>query len=79
MWRGSEVAVKKIFDPNITTELLEEVHNEISVIATLRHPNIVLLMGVVTKPPNLCIIMEFLHKGSLFNLLHKSKTEVKDN
>ncbi|PQP98171.1 hypothetical protein Pyn_04085 [Prunus yedoensis var. nudiflora] len=37
----------------------------------LRHPNIVLFMGAVTKPPNLSIVTEYLSRGSLYRLLHK--------
>ena len=32
----------------------------------LRHPNIVLLMAVCTKPPNLMIATEYVSNGSLF-------------
>jgi serine/threonine protein kinase len=38
----------------------------------LRHPNIVLFMGAVTQPPNLSIVTEYLSRGSLYRLLHKS-------
>ena len=69
--RGLEVAIKKIFNPNITMEVMEELNNEVNMLATLRHPSIVLLIGIVSKPPNLCIITEYLQKGDLFNLLHK--------
>jgi serine/threonine protein kinase len=58
--RGLEVAIKKIFNPNITQEVMEELNNEVNMLATLRHPNIVLLVGIVSKPPNLCIITEYL-------------------
>jgi serine/threonine protein kinase len=73
IFRGTEVAIKKIFDPVIRPELLAELKNEISMLNYLKHPNIVLLMGLVSKPPNLCIITEFLPNLSLFDLLHKSK------
>jgi len=33
---------------------------KLNTLINLRHPNIVLLMGVVTKPPNLCIVTEYL-------------------
>ena len=42
---GTPVAIKKIFDPNITDELLSEIQNEIVMQSILRHPNIALLMG----------------------------------
>lgn len=68
-----QVALKKIFNPNITPELMDEINNEINMLATLRHPNIVLLMAVTTKPPNMFIATEYISSGTLFNLLHKSK------
>jgi serine/threonine protein kinase len=52
---------------------MAEIENEIDMLATLRHPNIVLLMAVTTKPPNLYIATEFMQRGSLFNFLHKTK------
>jgi serine/threonine protein kinase len=36
----------------------------------LRHPNVVLFMAASTKPPKLCIVMELMGLGSLFDLLH---------
>jgi serine/threonine protein kinase len=60
------VALKKIFNPNITQDLMSEIENEIEMLAKLRHPNIILLMAVTTKPPNLYIATEFMPKGSLF-------------
>ena len=40
---------------------------------SLRHPNIVLFMGAVTKPPNLSIVTEYLSRYSftIFILLIK--------
>lgn len=72
-FRGTPVVVKKIFNPNITQELMDELNNEINMLATLRHPNIVLLMGIVSKPPKLCIVTECLSQGDLYNLIHVHK------
>jgi serine/threonine protein kinase len=36
----------------------------------LRHPNVVLFMAASTTPPKLCIVMEFMGLGSLYDLLH---------
>jgi len=38
---------------------------------SLRHPNIVMFMGACTKLPNLCIVLEFCSRKSLWNLLQK--------
>jgi len=45
---GCSVAVKKIFNPNITPDLIEEINNEVNMLASLRHPNIILLMGIIS-------------------------------
>jgi serine/threonine protein kinase len=66
------VAIKKIFDPRLTDELLYEIYNEIVMQSILRHPNIALLMGVMPKIPNIVIAFEYM-SGSLFNLLHLKK------
>eukprot|EP01137_Pigoraptor_chileana_P013967 Opistho-2@68066 len=39
----------------------------------MRHPNIVLYMGCVMSP-HLCIVQEFMAKGSVYDLLHKPET-----
>ena len=72
-YKGTSVAVKKIFNPNITSEMMDEFNNEIDMLNRLRHPNIVLLMGVCSKPQNISIVTELLPGGSLYTLLHSSK------
>ena len=74
-WRGTTVAIKRLFDPNVTESQMEEVRNEILTMATLRHPKITLLLGICRKPPNICIVMECC-KISLFSLLHKSSVDL---
>ena len=63
---GSPVAIKKIFDPRLTDDLLYEIYNEIVMQSILRHPNIALLMGVAPKIPNIVIVFEYVNQGSLF-------------
>lgn len=72
-WRGTLVAVKKIFDPVITEELKEEMENEVLMLHYLRHPNIVLLMGVNPDISNIMIVTELVPNGTLFDLLHNSR------
>lgn len=56
IYKGLNVAVKKNFNPKIDEELLKEFSNEINMIAKFRHPNIVLLVGICSIPPNLAIV-----------------------
>lgn len=41
----------------------------------LRHPNIVLLMGIVPQTSNIVIVFENVAQGSLYNLLHLRKQQ----
>ena len=73
-WLGIPVAVKVIFDPKITEELLEEFNNEIEKLFILRHPYIIQLYGITDKEKSqkLAVITELAPKGSLFDYLHKN-------
>ncbi|PKI67921.1 hypothetical protein CRG98_011517 [Punica granatum] len=42
----------------------------------LRHPNVVLFMGAVTRPPHLSIITEFLPRGSLYRIIHRPHCQI---
>jgi serine/threonine protein kinase len=44
-------------------------------LAKFRHPNIVLLVGICSIPPNLAIVTEYIERGSLYDVLHKKKTQ----
>ena len=72
IWNFLPVAVKIIFDPNVTEDLLNEFNNEIKMLFLLRHPNIILLIGISYKQ-KLAIITEYVENGSLFELLHRTK------
>lgn len=47
--------------------------NEVTMLSKFRHPNIVLMMGICSVPPKLCIVMEYMPEGSLYDLLFKRK------
>ncbi|KAJ1691154.1 hypothetical protein LUZ63_015309 [Rhynchospora breviuscula] len=70
-WNGTEVAVKKFLDQDLSGYSLEQFRYEVKIMSRLRHPNVVLFMGAVTRPPNLSILTEFLPRGSLYRLLHR--------
>ncbi|KAI3677200.1 hypothetical protein L1987_86822 [Smallanthus sonchifolius] len=71
-WNGEDVAVKTLsLEQDFHPEKFNEFWQEVAIMRSLRHPNIVLFMGVVTQPPNLSIVTEYLPRGSLFRLLHK--------
>ncbi|CAI0384249.1 unnamed protein product [Linum tenue] len=75
-WNGTEVAVKKFLDQGFSGAALAEFKREVRIMRRLRHPNVVLFMGAVTRPPNLSIITEFLPRGSLYRILHRPQCQI---
>ncbi|KAI4301881.1 hypothetical protein L6164_035118 [Bauhinia variegata] len=75
-WNGTEVAVKKFLDQDFSGAALAEFKREVRIMRRLRHPNVVLFMGAVTRPPNLSIITEFLPGGSLYRILHRPNCQI---
>lgn len=45
---------------------------QVSIMASLRHPNVVMFMGLCLEPP--CIVTQFCARGSLFDVLRKART-----
>eukprot|EP00741_Cyanophora_paradoxa_P023728 tig00021616_g22919.t1 len=71
-WRGTDVAVK-LFQANaLSTDVLNEFRKEVGVLASLRHPQIILFMAACTRPPDLAIVTEFCGRGSLWDVIHSA-------
>ncbi|KAI3448664.1 hypothetical protein Pfo_005329 [Paulownia fortunei] len=75
-WNGTEVAVKKFLDQDFSGAALDEFKREVRIMRRLRHPNVVLFMGAVTRAPNLSIITEFLPRGSLYRIIHRPHCQI---
>ncbi|XP_049363810.1 uncharacterized protein LOC125828549 isoform X2 [Solanum verrucosum] len=76
LWYGSDVAVKVFTKQEYSDEVIYSFKQEISLMKRLRHPNILLFMGAVTSPQRLCIVTEFLPRGSLFRLLQRNASKL---
>jgi serine/threonine protein kinase len=68
VWKGTEVAVKMMISENAGRELERNFKEEVRVMTALRHPNVVLFMAACTKAPKMCIIMEYMALGSMFDV-----------
>ncbi|WCJ29589.1 Protein kinase superfamily protein [Euphorbia peplus] len=75
-WNGTEVAVKKFLDQDLSGDALVQFKCEAEIMLRLRHPNVVLFMGAVTRPPHLSILTEFLPRGSLYRLMHRPGSQL---
>ncbi|KAG5147961.1 hypothetical protein JHK82_014842 [Glycine max] len=70
-WHGSDVAVKVLTVQDFYDDQLKEFLREVAIMKRVRHPNVVLFMGSVTKRPHLSIVTEHLPRGSLYRLIHR--------
>ncbi|XP_053211682.1 tyrosine-protein kinase CSK-like isoform X2 [Panonychus citri] len=65
-YRGQKVAVKILKD---CSKAAQNFLAEASLMTSLRHPNLVQLMGVVFDGPSICLVTEYMAKGSLVDYL----------
>lgn len=71
-WHQIRVAVKKLLLRNLDQELRQNFESECRVMFRLRHPNVLMLYGIIVDPEH-CMIMEFMAQGSLYDVLHSSR------
>ncbi|CAH8385896.1 unnamed protein product [Eruca vesicaria subsp. sativa] len=77
MWRGIQVAVKKLDDKVLSDhDQVRKFHDELALLQRLRHPNIVHFLGAVTQSNPMMIVTEYLPRGDLRELL-KRKGQLK--
>ncbi|KAG6398635.1 hypothetical protein SASPL_140102 [Salvia splendens] len=76
LWYGSDVAVKVFSKQEYSDDMILAFRQEVSLMKRLRHPNILLFMGAVTSSQCLCIVTEFLPRGSLFRLLQRNSPKL---
>jgi serine/threonine protein kinase len=69
MLRGSTVAIKKMKRSDEDAEF----RHEVDMLASIRHPNVVLFLGVSYQDNFKFIIFEYMSGGSLEQLLYKKK------
>ena len=69
-WKNTYVAVKTLKGDH-SNKVLSEFTAEAAIMGELHHPNIALLMGYSRVPP--ALILEYLVKGSLWNLIHEKE------
>lgn len=60
--------MKKIRVSRMSAKAIRDFHSEVTLMRALRHPNIVIFMGLVMDP--VCLVTEYCHNGNLFDLLH---------
>lgn len=78
-WVGTQVAIKRFGKRHMSKKALKDFIKEIEMLNQLRHPNIVLYMGVSFDQQRLYyLVTEYASRGSLFELLHQKKITFDD-
>ncbi|KAI8465776.1 MAG: kinase-like domain-containing protein [Monoraphidium minutum] len=84
-WNGTEVAIKELKPPNLNSgsqeasetswnrRMMAELAKEVKILSGLRHPHVVLFMGVTLSPP--CIVTEYCARGSVYNVLFRARRD----
>ncbi|XP_031287382.1 serine/threonine-protein kinase STY17-like isoform X2 [Pistacia vera] len=70
---SQEVAIKVLKREHVDTDMLKEFSQEVYIMRKIRHKNVVQFIGACTRPPNLCIVTEFMARGSIHDFLHTQK------
>ena len=67
LWHGTPIAFKKLLYQRMSKKLHDSFTKEVSILATLDHPNTVKMFGAVVEEGNIGIVMEYMHRS-----LHKA-------
>ncbi|KAL3377833.1 hypothetical protein AABB24_003969 [Solanum stoloniferum] len=70
---SQEVAIKVLKPENLNMDMVKEFSQEVFIMRKIRHKNVVQFIGACTRPPNLCIVTEFMTRGSIYTFLHKQR------
>ncbi|KAH6813270.1 ACT-like protein tyrosine kinase family protein [Perilla frutescens var. frutescens] len=76
-YRSQDVAIKILKAERLNAELQNEFAQEVFIMRKIRHKNVVQFIGACTRPPNLCIVTEYMSGGSVYDFLHKQKGSFK--
>lgn len=69
-YRNRQCAIKLVFTLDLTREIIRRVAAEAQLLSSIRHPNIVEIVGVSVLPPSVCLLLELCHYGSLADIIH---------
>jgi len=78
IWRRTVVAVKKIPANKIEDQFISELYHEANLMLKIRHPNVLVFLGVCTVKPNICIVTEIMSRGSLYDVLHDENIDIEN-
>ncbi|XP_073140394.1 serine/threonine-protein kinase STY46-like isoform X2 [Henckelia pumila] len=73
VFRSQDVAIKVLRTECLNGDIQREFTQEVYILRKVRHKNVVQFIGACTRPPILCVVIEFMPGGSVYDFLHKQK------
>ena len=73
-WRGTTIAVKKVDTTNIEPTTVEEFCQEASMMRHMHHYSLTQFLGISFQSHALCILTEYVERGSLFDIIQDTKS-----
>lgn len=78
-WNGIDICAKFInYGPECTARIVRDFTEEYPKLRIFSHPNLLPVIGCCNQPPSLVVVTEHMPLGSLYNVLHESKSFVVD-
>lgn len=75
-FQGQKVAVKMLRKALVGKDFYESLFQELKMLSSAQHPNIVGFRGAIVEKDHRAIIMEFCDKGDLFQFLHDHTVQI---
>ncbi|KAF7829519.1 serine/threonine-protein kinase STY46-like isoform X3 [Senna tora] len=69
---NQNVAIKVLKTENMNENIQREFAQEVYILSKVCHKNVVKFIGSCTKPPNLCIVTEYMGGGSMYEFIQKA-------
>ncbi|KQJ94770.1 hypothetical protein BRADI_3g13060v3 [Brachypodium distachyon] len=70
-YKGSDVAIKMLRVAHLNNASEVEFLQEVLILRSVNHENILQFYGASTRHPNCCIVTEYMPEGNLYEFLHK--------
>ncbi|XP_047480671.1 integrin-linked protein kinase homolog pat-4-like [Penaeus chinensis] len=77
-WQGNEIVAKILALRECSPRVCRDFNEEFPRLRIFSHPNVLPVVGCSNSPPNLVVITQYLHYGSLYQLLHQETSIVVD-
>lgn len=69
---GQDVAIKILRNVQDDSQQYQEFLQEVSIMRKVRHKNVVQFIGACTRKPNLCIVVEYMPGGSVYDYMRRA-------